>query len=174
MSTSEGIFILRETYLYQGMYNFEKVWFWMLIFVDCNMCCIMCFVFRVKHCRSDLKLVNNCCKGRWRSAAVIQQAHTSIIVADISGENQKFCFSRQVDVCNPLALLPEWWRNRCESVDGNSSLVIAYVFMSVFTVLDSVRVSPVSDSILQLGEDSAVQGVNIRQLIENLSKPLFV
>lgn len=35
-------------------------------------------------------------------------------------------------------------------------------------------VSPVSNSILQLIKDSAVQSVNIRQLVENLSKPVLV
>lgn len=34
--------------------------------------------------------------------------------------------------------------------------------------------SPVSDSTLQLIQDSAVQSVNIRQLVENLSKPVLV
>lgn len=44
----------------------------------------------------------------------------------------------------------------------------------VLITLDSRSISPVSDSILQLVEDSAVQGVNIGQLVENLSKPLFI
>lgn len=44
----------------------------------------------------------------------------------------------------------------------------------VFRALKGAWLSPVADSILQLIEDSAVQGVNIRQLIENLPKPLFV
>lgn len=35
-------------------------------------------------------------------------------------------------------------------------------------------VSPVSDAVLQLGEDSAVESVNIRQFVENLSKSLFL
>lgn len=35
-------------------------------------------------------------------------------------------------------------------------------------------VSPVSDSVLQLIQDSAVQSINIRQLIENLSKPVLM
>lgn len=34
--------------------------------------------------------------------------------------------------------------------------------------------SPMSDSILQLIQDSAVQSINIRQLSENLSKPVVV
>lgn len=59
-----------------------------------------------KHWRSDLKLLNNGCKGGWGPAAVLQQVHASVVVADISGENQEFGFSGQEDVCNPLALLP--------------------------------------------------------------------
>lgn len=90
---------------------------------------IMCLEL---YCRSDLKLVNNGCKGRWSPTAVVQQVHTSIVVADVSGEHQELCFSGQVDVCNPLALLPEWWRNRSEGMD--SFTVKATLHLSITNV----------------------------------------
>lgn len=156
----------------------------------------MIFVYKTEFlkclvlCLSDLKLVNNGCEGRWSSAAVVQQAHTSVVVADISGKNQELCFSGQEDVCNPLALLPE--RTNKGDGDGGEAArtgtqVIFYAFWAALMCVLCGRkgtsvednssclcVSPVSDSILQLIEYSAVQGVNIRQLIENLSEPLFV
>lgn len=141
-----------------------------------------------KRRKSDLKLVNNGCKGRWSSAAVLQQAHASVVVADVCGKNQELRFSGQEDVCNPLALLPErrsrgermeespqvtcnaFWAALMSAICGRKG-ICAHV---VLTASCGARVSPVSDSVLQLVEDSAVQGVNIRQLIENLSQPLFI
>lgn len=68
---------------------------------------IFCGVREALYCRSDLKLANNGSKGRWSSAAVLQQVHTSVVVADVSRKDQELCFSGQEDVCNPLAFLPE-------------------------------------------------------------------
>lgn len=50
--------------------------------------------------------MNDGCEHRRRAAAVLQQAHTPVVVPNISGENQEFCFSGQENVCNPLLLIP--------------------------------------------------------------------
>lgn len=102
------------------------------------------------------------CERRRRAAAVLQQAHTPVVVADVSGENQEFCFSAEENVCNPLLLIPRR-QNECESRAKIESFQRC-----------CCSGSPVSDSILQLIQDSAVQSINIRQLIENLSKPVLV
>lgn len=60
------------------------------------------------------------------------------------------------------------------SVEGNLLFRYSICVPVVLTATDGVHVSPVSDSVLQLVEDSAVQRVNVRQLIENLSQPLFI
>lgn len=65
----------------------------------------------------------------------------------------------------------------CGALEVPFSYSILYVCIGVClysSFNNCVRISPVSDSVLQLGEDSAVQGVNVRQLVENLSKPLFL
>lgn len=56
---------------------------------------------------SHLKLLNQVCKGGWSPAALLQQVHTAVVVADVGGENQELWLSGQEDVCDPLALLPE-------------------------------------------------------------------
>lgn len=48
------------------------------------------------------------------------------------------------------------------------------VWLAFVAALDHLQLSPVPEPILQLVEDSAVQGVNIGKFIEDLSKPLFV
>lgn len=56
-------------------------------------CRFLCKTVLEKDGSADLKLVNNGCKGRRSSAAVLQQVHASVVVADIGGENQELCFS---------------------------------------------------------------------------------
>ena len=63
----------------------------------------MCFICLI----SDLKLLNDGCKDRRGLAALLQQTHASIVVADVSCENNKLCFPGQEYVSNPWAVLPK-------------------------------------------------------------------
>lgn len=51
--------------------------------------------------------MNDGCERRRRAAAVLQQGHTPVVVANKRGENQEFCFSGQENVRNPLLLIPK-------------------------------------------------------------------